>query len=328
MRILCATLAQLGLVQSLALAQAAPSGRPSSALALRWVDPAGLAATSEADFDAQLSQRLGRSAFGPSEARDALTVTWQGTPEQCQVELRLSHAEQVDGTRLLESPSGDCRALVPALLTVSALLIEARNEPEAEPPPPAAPAPTPPAPARAAAPQEPPSEVRVLLSAGAMLSQGLAPKVELGPGVSVVVTPLRHLRVGALGALFLPHQYGAGPGLSLGHDTVALLVCGMPFTGRLAVGVCGSGGLHRWSARGISLAHPETQHTSAWTAGLLLRGEWQLVRHVWWVGHVGADVATEPLYFYFTPPPGGESVLYRQQRMAPSLFLGLTLEVP
>ncbi|HEX2871939.1 MAG TPA: hypothetical protein VHP33_11795 [Polyangiaceae bacterium] len=325
MRILFATLPQLGLVHSLAFAQTAPSARPSGALSLRWNDPNALAATSAADFEARLSERLGRPAFDPSEARHALTVTWQGSPEQCQVELQLLQGDLVDGTRLLESPSGDCRALVPALLTVSALLIEAHGEPEAEPAP--APAPAPPRPTPVA-PPEPRSEVRVLLSAGAMLSQGLAPKLELGPAASVVVKPLRHLRVGALGALFLPHQYGAAPGLSLGHDTVALLVCGMPLTGALSLGVCGSGGLHRWSARGISLVHPETQHTSAWTAGLLLRGEWQLVRQVWWVGHVGADVATEPLYFYFTPPPGGESVLYRQQRVAPSLFLGLTLEVP
>jgi hypothetical protein len=288
-----------------------------------------LAATSAADFEARLSERLGRPAFDPTEARHALTVTWQGTPEQCRVELQLVQADQIDGTRLLESPSGDCRALLPALLTVSALLIEAHGDAEAAPAPaaPVAP-PAPPHPTPSIARPEPTSEGRVLLSAGAMLSQGLAPKLELGPGLSVVVKPLRHLRVGALGAFFLAHQYGAAPGLSLGHDTVALLVCGMPLTGTLALGVCGSGALHRWSARGISLAHPETQQTSAWTTGLVLRGEWQLVRHVWWVGHVGADVATEPLYFYFTPPPGGESVLYRQQRVAPSLFLGLTLEVP
>jgi hypothetical protein len=329
-RILFATLAQLGLEPSVASAQAAPSGRPSTALSLRWRDSGALAATSAADFEARLSERLGRPAFDPTETRYALTVTWQGSPEQCQVELQLVHDAQVDGTRLLQSPNGDCPSLVPALLTVSALLIESRVEPEAEPADIAGPTPPPPPSAQkpAVSQPKPRGEPRALLSAGAVLGQGLAPKPELGPAVSVVVTPFARARVGLLGALFLPHQYGASPGLSLGHESLTLLACGMPLTGTLALGVCGSGGLHRWRSRGISLAHPETQQSTAWTTGLSARAEWQLAGHLWWVGNVGADVATEPLYFYFTPPPGGETVLYRQQRIAPSLFLGLTLEVP
>jgi hypothetical protein len=327
MRTLFATLTQVGLVQSLAFAQAAPSARPSSALALRWHDPSALAATSAADFEARLSERLGRPAFDPAETRYALAVTWQGTPEQCQVELQLLQGAQVDGTRLLQSPSGDCRSLVPALLTVSALLIESRVEPEPEPPPTPPQGPQP-APGPAFSSPKPPGEPRVLLSAGAVLGQGLAPKPELGPAVSVVVTPLRHARVGVLASLFLPHQYGASPGLSLGHESMALLVCGMPLTGTLALGVCGSGGLHRWRSRGISLAHPETRQSTAWTTGLSARAEWQLAGHLWWVGNLGADVATEPLYFYVTPAAGGQTVLYRQQRVAPSMFLGLTLELP
>lgn len=329
MRILFATLTQLGLVPSLVFAQTTPSAQPSSALALRWHDPSALAATSAADFEARLSERLGRPAFDSAETRNVLAVTWQGAPEQCRVELQLLQGAQVEGTRLLESPSGDCRSLVPALLTVSALLIESRGEHQAEPTPEPPPPPRPP-PAKtpALSQPKPPSEPRVLLSAGAVLGQGLAPKTELGPAVSVVVTPLRHARVGLLGSLFLPHQYGASPGLSLGHESMALLVCAMPLTGTLALGVCGSGALHRWRSRGISLPHPETQQSTAWTTGLSVRAEWQLAGHLWWVGNLGADVATEPLYFYYTPAPGGQTVLYRQQRVAPSMFLGLTLELP
>jgi hypothetical protein len=144
----------------------------------------------------------------------------------------------------------------------------------------------------------------------------------------VVFTPVRHLRVGALGSIFFPHQYGALPGLSLGHSSVELMLCGMPLTGSFGLGVCGTGALHRWTSTGISLPHPETRRTSAWTAGLELRAEWRLIRHLWWVGSVGADVATRPLYFYFTPAPGGETILFRQQRIAPALFLGLTVELP
>jgi hypothetical protein len=144
----------------------------------------------------------------------------------------------------------------------------------------------------------------------------------------VVFTPVRHVRVGALGAVFFPHQYGAAPGFSLSHDSLALLACGMPLTGVFNLGVCGNAAWHRFNSSGISLPHPQTQQISEWTTGLALRAEWRLVRHLWWVGHVGADVAPSPLYFYFTPAPGGESVLFRQQRVAPSLFLGLTLELP
>lgn len=316
------------LAPSLAFAQAAP-GAPSSqaTLALRWTDPAALAATTELEFDARLSERLGHAAFNPAETRATLAVTWQGTPEQCEVELQLLSGAQVDGTRLLKSPSGDCRSLLPALLTVSALLIESRTEPAPAPQPPTTE--PPPAPEKPPVPPPKPAiEPLVLLSAGAVLGQGLAPKLEWGPAVSIVLTPLHGLRVGLQGALFLPRQYGASPGFSLEHDSLTLLACGMPLTGTLALGVCGNGTLHRWSSRGISLAHPETQHTWAWTAGASVRAEWQLVRRLWWVGNVGADVATEPLYFYFTPAPGGQTVLYRQQRVAPSLFLGLTLELP
>ena len=316
------------LAPSLALAQAAPSAPSNQAtLALRWTDSAALAATTEADFDARLSERLGRAAFNPAEPRYTLAVTWQGTPEQCEVELQLLSGAQVDGTRLLKSPSGDCRSLLPALLTVSALLIESRIEPAPEPEPPAADPPATPA-KPPISPPKPPSEPLVLLSAGAVLGQGLAPKLEWGPAASAMFSPLHRVRVGVLGALFLPRLYGASPGFSLEHDSLALVACGMPLTGTLALGVCGNGALHRWSSRGISLAHPETQRTWAWTAGLSVRAEWQLVRHVWWVGNIGADVATEPLYFYFTPAPGGQTELYRQQRIAPSLFLGLTLELP
>ncbi len=256
-------------------------------------------------------------------------MAWQGTPEQCRVELQLLHGTEVEGTRLLESPSGDCRSLMPALLTVAALLIESRS---AEPaPPPKAPTPAaPPAPKPAAAPaaKAPDRPALMMLSLGAVLGSGLVPKLELGPAASVVVAPHRHFRLGVSGAIFFPHQYGAGPGLSLGHESAALLACGMPLSGSFGLGLCGTAAMHRYSSRGISLPHPESHHTTAYTAGLAVRAEWRLVRHLWWVGSVGADVSTRPLYFYFTPAPGGESVLFRQQRVSPALFLGLTLELP
>jgi hypothetical protein len=59
-----------------------------------------------------------------------------------------------------------------------------------------------------------------------------------------------------------------------------------------------------------------------------LRAEGRLASHLWWFGHVGADVATRPLYFYYTPPSGGGRTLFRQQRVIPTLLLGLTLELP
>jgi hypothetical protein len=172
------------------------------------------------------------------------------------------------------------------------------------------------------------AEPLVLISLGAELGAGLAPKLALGPAASVVVTPARHLRLGLLGSIHLPHQYGAAPGLELEHSAIGTLACGMPRTGSFGVGLCGTGKLHRFHSTGISLPHPEAQRSLAWTLGLALRAEWRLVRRLWWVGSVGADVATSPLYFYFTPAGGGESVLFRQGRVAPSLFLGLTLELP
>ena len=167
-----------------------------------------------------------------------------------------------------------------------------------------------------------------MLSAGAVLGAGLTPKLELGPAAALVLAPHRYFRVGLAGSAFFPHQYGAGPGLSLGHASGALLACGMPLSGSFGLGVCANAALHEFSSRGISLPHPESHHTSAYTAGLAVRAEWRLARHLWWVGSIGADVTTRPLYFYFTPAPGGQSILFRQQRVAPALFLGLTLELP
>jgi hypothetical protein len=296
-------------------------------LALRWRDPSSLAATNEADFQARLSERLGHPAFDPAADQHALAVTWQGSPEQCRVELQLLHGAEIEGTRLLESPSGDCRSLLPALLTVAALLIESRpTEPEPAPPPPS-PVP-PPSAQKAEQKPNPQREATVLLSAGAAVGSGLAPKLELGPAASLVFAPARHFRVGVWGALFFPHQYGGAPGLSLGHDSVALLACGMPLSGPFGLGVCGNVAFHSWSSRGISLAQAEAHQTSAWTTGVALRAEWRLVRQLWWVGSVGTDVATRPLYFFFTPTTGGETVVFRQRRIAPALFFGLTLGLP
>jgi hypothetical protein len=49
---------------------------------------------------------------------------------------------------------------------------------------------------------------------------------------------------------------------------------------------------------------------------------------VWWVVDAGAEAAIAPLYFYVVPPPGGEAVVFRQNRLAPLLFVGLSLELP
>jgi len=319
------------LAPSLAVAQLAPDTPAPSGLSLRWSDPNSLAVTTEAEFEARLSERLGHPAFEPAGAPDVLAVSWQGSPEQCRVELQLLHGAEIQGTRNLASPGGDCRSLVPAVLTVSALLIESRSSgapPPAPPPPPARPpAPVPSPPTRTTAPDEEPG-ARAFLSLGASLSSGLAPKLELGPAASLVFAPWRPLRVGAVGALFFPHQYGAGPGLSLGHDNLTFLACGMPLSGTFGLGLCGSATWHSWTSRGISLPHAESRETSQWTTGLAVRAEWRLARRLWWVGHVGADVAPQPLYFYYTPAAGGENVLFRQQRVAPALFLGLTLELP
>jgi hypothetical protein len=311
-------------------AAASAQAQPSQQLGLRWNDPAGIAPLSQAELEARLSERLGRPAFDASSAEQALSVTWLGTPEQCQVELRLERDNQIEGTRRLESPSGDCRSLAPALLTVAALLIESRPEPEPpvtapEPEPAPAIAPVPPAPELSSRPR---AEPRVLLSAGGEVSSGLAPKPELGPALALVVTPFPHARLGLRGALFLPQEYGSAPGMKLDHASLSLLACGMPWSGSLAVGACATAGLHAFTSRGVGLPHPEAWRTWAWTLGLSARAEWRLTRRLWWVADVGAEAPTAPIYFYFTPPPGGETVLFRQKRVAPLLFLGLTLELP
>jgi hypothetical protein len=314
-----------------ALAFAEPAAlAPTPSLALRWSDASNLAPATAYDFESRLSERLGHRAFDEAVTDQALAVTWQGSPEHCQVELALLHGDQVEGTRLLESPS-DCRALLPALLTVAALLIESQaSEPVPEAPKPRASAPEPPSPLASSPPPArypvPETQPSLLLSLGAELSSGLAPRLELGPAASLAYAPIRYLRLGAQGSLFLRHQYGAAPGFSLGHDSGRLFACGMPLSGGLGLGLCGNAAFHRFTSTGISLPHPQAHHSSSWTAGVALRGEWRLVPHLWWVGSVGADISTEPLYFYFTPAAGGASILFRQQRVAPSLFLGLTFE--
>ncbi len=321
------------LAPALAFAEG-PAASSGGSLGLSWSDPGGLAPSSEGDFEARLAERLGRPAFeDEGSAEQTLSVSWAGTPEQCRVELQLLRGARVEGTRRLESPSGDCKSLAPALLTVAALLIESRAaESPAEPP---APPPTPPVAGdspepEVEAPKQPASdrEPLVLVSLGAELSSGFAPKLELGPAAALVVSPVRHLRLGATGALYFPREYGARPGLKLGHGAAGALVCGMPLTGSLGLGVCANATVHRFVSVGISLPHPRADATYTWSAGFSARAEWRLVRRLWWVGSVGADVATVPLYFYFKPAPGGETVLFRQERLAPNLFLGLTLELP
>jgi hypothetical protein len=320
------------LAPALAWGEVAPAR--TSQLSLRWSDPDGLSPISQEELEASLTERLGRPAFDDRAAEQALSVTWQGKAEQCQVELQLVRGNEVEGTRRIESPSGDCRSLGPALLTVAALLIESRPEPEPErpvaPPPAAAPAPLPPQPAPAPSPTPPAfrAEAPLLLSVGGQVSAGHAPRAELGPAVALVWTPASHLRLGLRGALFLPQEYGATPGMQLTHQAAALLGCGVPITGALNLGLCASVVGHRWATVGVGLPQPRAARTYAWTLGLSARAEWRLSRRLWWVADAGAEAATAPLYFYFVPPPGGETVLFRQNRVAPLLFLGLTLEVP
>lgn len=308
------------------LALAATTGRAS--LSLRWNDPNGLAATSAEDFEARLSERLGRAAFDAKRTERALAVTWQGVPEQCRVQLSLLENGEIAGTRQIESPSGDCPTLLPALLTVAALLVEAQP---AEPPPTSSEPPAPP-PARPAPPAPPPRPTAprpaLLVSLGGALSSGSAPRLELGPAAALVWAPVPELRLGAEGALFVRHQYGTGPGFSLRHERAALFACGMPLHGDFALGLCASAGLRWYSAEGISLARPEQSRSHGTNIGATARVEWKLTQHLWWVGHVGADVPLHPLYFHYSQAAGGEVTLFRQQRVIPTLLLGLTLGLP
>jgi hypothetical protein len=307
---------------------------PSQQLGLRWNDPHGLAPISQSELEQRLSERLGHPAFDAAATEQALSVTWLGTAEQCQVELRLERGNVVEGTRRIESPSGDCRALGPALLTVAALLIESRPEPEPPPEPETAPPPAaaPPAPMAEPAASEPGPAPRaepfLLLSIGGEVSSGLAPRPELGPAAALVVTPFAHARLGLRGALFLPQEYGTSPGMTLSHVNLGLVACAMPLSGALGLGACANAGLHSFTSVGVGLPYPEAWRTWAWTLGLSVRAEWRLTRKLWWVADIGFDAPTAPIYFYFTPPPGGETVLFRQKRVAPLLSLGLTLELP
>ncbi|HVY32131.1 MAG TPA: hypothetical protein VHB79_36595 [Polyangiaceae bacterium] len=316
------------LAPSLSLAAPSPASS-SAALGLRWSDPGSLSPTTEAEFDARLSERLGHAAFDATVSEQALSVVWQGSAEQCQVELSLVHGAEVQGTRLLQSPSGDCSSLVPALLTVAALLVEAQ---QAQPAPTATPAeaPPPPPPPPAASVSVAPERASplVLVSLGGAVASGFAPKVELAPAAAIVWVPWAPLRVGAEGELFFAHQYGNGPGFSLAHDRLALLLCGMPQQGNVALGLCANFAYHRSTTEGISLAHAETHDANTFSVGAGLRAEWRLTSHLWWVAHAGADVALRQLYFYYTPSPGGEVTLFRQQRVMPQALLGLTLELP
>ena len=148
------------LAPTLAFAEVSAGSHAPRGLGLRWSDPDSLAVTTEAEFEARLSARLGHAAFDPGASGRLLAVSWRGSPERCHVELQLLHGAEVAGTRLLESPSGDCRSLFPALLTVAALLIESRplvTEAEAG----AEPKPAPPSvsqPPRATPPAAPPNQ--------------------------------------------------------------------------------------------------------------------------------------------------------------------------
>ena len=310
----------------------AAAGPPNAALSLRWSDPHGLAVTTAEEFEGRLSERLGHPAFNPTITQRTLSVIWQGSPAQCRVELLLVKDGDVEGTREIESPNGDCPALVPALLTGAALLLEAEpSEPEPVAPPapaPGASAPPPTQPTPPAAKTARGGRAALLVSVGGALTSGSAPKLELGPAAAVVWAPLPLLRLGAEGALFIERQYGSGPAFSLNHSRLGLLGCAMPLHARFALGLCATGALQSFTSEGLSLAHPRTRAATTLSVGGGLRAEWRIASHWRWVGSVGADVATRRLYFYYTPAPGGQTTLFRQQRVMPLLLLGLAFELP
>jgi hypothetical protein len=307
------------------------AGAPSAGLSLRWSDPNGLGATTAEEFEARLSERLGHKAFDPALADRTLSVSWQGSPDRCRVELSLVRSGEIEGTREIESPNGDCPGLVPALLTVAALLVEAEQPAPpgtatSPPPPPArSPPPTPTAPR----PAEPPirDQAAVLVSVGGALTSGFAPELELAPAAALVWTPSPHLRLGLEGALFLERRYGDDPGFSLNHQRAGLLACGMPLHDQLALGFCANAALQFFTSEGASLPHPKTRHATTISVGGGLRAEWRLASHWWWVGQVGADASTRRLYFYYTRSLGGETTLFRQPRVMPTLLLGLAFEL-
>jgi hypothetical protein len=331
----CAVIGLRLLAPAPAWAEPSTEGQPS--LGLRWSDPNLLAPTTEKDFDAQLAARMGHPAFVAGTEGPTLSVSWQGMPERCRVELSLARGGGVEGVRVIESPSGDCRSLVPALLTVSALLVEshqsaqesqaaASSSPASSPAPsvPVKPATTEPAPPRPPSPLE----ARFLLSVGGAVSSGFLPKVELGPAAAAVWAPLPAVRLGVAGSWFLGRDYGEGPGLSLSHQRAALLLCGMPLSRSVALGLCATGGLHHFRAAGTSLPRAETHDRTTWSVGAELRAEWQLTRRLWWVGHAGAEVAARPLYFYYLTASGEARNVLEQRRVNPVLLLALSLEIP
>ncbi|RYZ07615.1 MAG: hypothetical protein EOO73_11605 [Myxococcales bacterium] len=321
-----ASVGALLLLPALALAAPSTGGQPS--LRLRWSDPNLIAPTTERDFDTQLTARLGRPAFAAGADEATLAVTWEGTPEQCRVELSLTRSAGEEGTRVIESPSGDCQSLVSALLTVSALLVDSY---ERSPPAEAAPvvvAPSQPAASAHPPGSPPPPQARILLSVGGALSSGFVPKLEIGPAAAVTWAPYGPLRLGVAGSWFIGHDYGEGPGLSLDHRRAALFVCGMPLSRSLGIGLCGNLGLHHFEASGTSLPRPEANSSTTWSLGAELRAEWRLTRRLWWVGHAGADMTTRPLYFYYLTAGGDAKNLFDQRRINPVLLVALSLELP
>lgn len=318
----------------LALAQAHGATEGALALALQWNDEHRLAPTTQQDFERRLSERLGRPAFQPTATERELSVSWLGNQDSCRVQLHLVHGAQLEGSRLLTSPDGGCAAVLPALLTVSALLIEsetAHERPDVAEPPPGAPA-------ASAAPPEPlpvpvapklaSSSPRFMLSLGGALLAGLSPRGELGPSASLLVLPTKALRTGVRVSGYLAREHGANPGLSLTHQSAALVVCTMPVASSFSLGLCGSGTLHRFGSRGLSLASPEQHHSYTWTAGVSGRGEWQLSKFFWWTAGAGPELAPRPLYFYYTRADARESTLFTQRRVSLSVWTGLTLGLP
>jgi hypothetical protein len=321
------------LVPTLALGASGMS-QPASTLGLRWSDVQAIAPHDAATFEAQLSLRLGHPAFEAGATEQVLAVTWGGDAEHCRVELSLLRASQVEGTRLLQSPSGDCKALQPALLTVAALLIEGRAPSAAAPEPPEPPPPPPPA-ATEAAPEAPaaprsvsPAKSEAEVRLGVALGAGLAPELELGPGLQLALTPGRIWRFGIGGALFPPHEQSATPGLALGHQRAGLFGCLMPMSWPYAVGLCAQASLHRFSSAGLSLPHPQSHKNYTTTLGIDVRFDWHLTRQISLGGSIGPELVTRPLSFYFTPADGGERELFRQRRVALAALAAVTVGLP
>lgn len=311
-------------------ALAPPQAEPQ-VFALDWQDEGSVAPVDQAVFEQQLAERLGRNPFAAPDRTRRLQVIWQAEPAPCRVMIEVWSGDKLEGTRAIDSPSGDCSALGEPLLTIAALLVEApAPEPQPEAPPAAsAPPASKPAPASdpklASAQARPPRSFSA--SVGAEGSLGTLPHPTLGGGFDLLGKVRSPLWLFAQLSLLPATQTSTTPGLRVRRTAAGFGACYVAELGPVDLGPCAGLQLGFWSSSGVRIFAPRSASTTAVSMLVTFRVEPQLVSRLRLLLRPGLELAPATLRFRYVDRETNRRVVFETPRFAPSAFIGLALDL-